>query len=611
MIGRLLHDAEQVFDDQLAAVRRDSDKYGTTGEEIDYALLVDGLQAEREQGITIDVAYRYFSTDRRKFIIADTPGHVQYTRNMATGASDCDLAIILIDARRGVLEQTRRHAFIATLLGIQHLVVAINKMDLVDYDRQVFDDIREEFIAFAAKLQAGDLHFIPMSALRGENVVYRGEHMTWYQGSPLLDHLESVHIASDRNLIDLRLPVQSVVRPDLDYRGYAGTIASGVMRKGGEVVVLPSGRRSKVVSIDTFDGPLDEAFADMSVTVTLADEIDISRGDLLASVNNAPRVDHNVEAMLVWMAGQPLEPGSRYVIKHATNQSAVTVHDVRYKMDVSTLHKEKAESLTLNDIGRVRIESMRPLFWDPYSKNRNMGSFILIDRMSNATVACGMILDRTTAARAVERRRPAEDAGLHVSTHQSRVTADQRQQLLGQRAFTIWLTGLPRAGKTPVAFAIEEELVRRGFAAHVLAGGNLRQGLGRDLGFSGEDRWENQRRAAELARVATDAGLITVCAFVSPLSADRSQVRAIIGDDRFIEVYCSASLEACQARDKTGLYEDASQGQLRNVTGIDAPYEPPTAPDCLLPTAHEDPPGNAAKVIELLESKGWLRRPGE
>ena len=611
MIGRLLHDAEQVFEDQLDAVRKDSGKYGTTGEEVDYALLVDGLQAEREQGITIDVAYRYFSTDRRKFIIADTPGHVQYTRNMATGASDCDLAIILIDARKGVLEQTRRHAFIATLLGIQHLVVAINKMDLVDYDRQVYDDIREQFIAFAAKLQAADLHFIPMSAVKGENVVHRGEHMPWYQGSPLLDHLESVHIASDRNLIDLRLPVQSVVRPDLNYRGYAGTIASGIMRKGGEVVALPSGRRSKIVSIDTFDGSLDEAFADMSVTVTLEDELDISRGDLLASVNNAPRVDHNIEAMVVWMDEKELKPGSRYVIKHSTNQSSVTVHDVRYKMDVSSLHKKETESLSLNEIGRVRIESMRPLFWDPYNKNRGTGAFILIDRLTNATVACGMILDRTTADRANERRKPAEDAGLNVSSHQSRVTSEQRQKLLGQQSFTIWVTGLPRSGKTPVAYALEEELVRRGFSAHVLVGGNLRQGMGRDLGFSGEDRWENQRRAAELAKVATDAGLITICALVSPLSADRSQVRAIVGDERFVEVYCSASLEDCRARDKTGLYDAARQGQLRNVTGIDAPYEPPSNPDCALPRAHEDPEGSAAQVLEFLEGKGLLEPVGD
>jgi bifunctional enzyme CysN/CysC len=609
MIGRLLHDSGQVFDDQLSAVRKDTGRYGTTGEEIDFALLVDGLQAEREQGITIDVAYRYFSTDRRKFIIADTPGHVQYTRNMATGASHCDLAIILIDARKGVLEQTRRHAFIATLLGIQHLVVAVNKMDLVDWSREAFDRIREDFSAFAAKLQVRDVHFIPMSAVKGENIVRRGGHLPWYQGSPLLDHLESVHIASDRNLIDLRLPVQLVVRPHLNYRGFAGTIASGVLRPGDAVVALPSGRQSRVRSIDTFDGARAEAFAGMAVTVTLEDEIDVSRGDLLANVNNAPRVDHSVEAMVVWMHEEPLQPGNRYVVKHATNQSAATVTDLRYRINIGTLHKEDAAALALNEIGRVRLETMRPLCWDPYAKNRATGAFILIDRISNATVAAGMILDRTTAERAVERRQRAEDAGLHLTTHKSRVPQVQRQRLLNQQGFTVWLTGLPRAGQSSIAFALEEELHRRGYAAHVLAGGNLRQGLGRDLGFSGEDRWENQRRAAELAKIVNETGMITICALVSPLASDRAQARAIVGPDRFVEVFCDAPLDVCAARDAAGIYEAARQGQLRNVTGVDAPYEPPVAPDCVLKTATEEPAANVARLLGVLEQKGLLRRP--
>ncbi len=610
MIGRLLHDADQVFDDHLAAARKDSTKFGTTDEEIDYALLVDGLQAEREQGITIDVAYRYFSTDRRKFIIADTPGHVQYTRNMATGASNCDLAIILIDARRGVLEQTRRHAFIATLLGIQHLVVAINKMDLVDYDREVFERIREDFIAFAAKLQARDVHFIPMSALRGENLVHRSENMAWYQGSPLLDHLESVHIASDRNFIDLRLPVQNVVRPNLNYRGYSGTLASGVIRKGAEVVVLPSGKRSRVKTIDTFDGTLEEAFAGMSVTVTLEDEIDISRGDLIANVNNAPRVDHEVEAMVVWMTNEPMQPGSRYIIKHATNQSAVTVRDIRYRMDVSTLSRADAEQLTLNEIGRISLESMRPLYGDAYAQNRGMGSFILIDRLTNSTVAAGMLLSRTTAERAADRRRRSTDAGLNISTHQSRVTDEQRRSVLDQKGATVWLTGLPRSGKTLVAFALEEELVRQGYAAHVIPGGNLRHGLGRDLGFSAEDRWENQRRAAELAKITNAAGLITICPLVSPLTSDRTQVKSIIGEDRFVEVYCNSSVETCEQRDKADLYAAARRGELRNVTGIDAPYEAPTQPDCELPDAFDDLQASVAKIIEAMQKRGLLDRSG-
>ena len=609
MIGRLLHDCEQVFDDQLAAARKDSTKYGTTGEAVDYALLVDGLQAEREQGITIDVAYRYFSTDRRKFIIADTPGHVQYTRNMATGASNCDLAIILIDARLGVLEQTRRHAFIVSLLGIQHLVVAVNKMDLVGHDRQVFERIRADFSEFATKLQVRDVHFIPMSALRGENIVHRSEHMPWFQGSPLLDHLENVHLASDRNLIDLRLPVQSVVRPNLNYRGFTGTLCSGILRKGDEVVALPSGRKSRVKSIDAFDGALDEAFAGMTVTLTLQDEIDVSRGDMFASVNNAPQASHSVEAMVVWMAEEPMQPGNRYILKHTTNQSAATVSDLRYRLNVSTLHKEAAAALLLNEIGRVRLETMRPLFWDPYAKNHSTGSFILIDRLSNATVAAGMIVDRTPADRAGDRRRRAEDAGTNLTATKSRIEPPQRQQRLQQQPFTVWLTGLPRAGKVEVAYALEEELFRRGFVAHVLAAGNLRQGLGRDLGFSGEDRWENQRRAAEVARIGNDAGLISIVSLVSPLAADRAQARAIVGAERFVEVYCSAPLEVCEARDQSGLYAGAREGQLRNVTGVDAPYEPPVAADCVLPTGERDTAACAAQLLAVLEQKGLLRRP--
>jgi bifunctional enzyme CysN/CysC len=608
LIGRLLHDADQVFEDHLSAVRKDTGKYGTTGEAIDFALLVDGLQAEREQGITIDVAYRYFSTDRRKFIIADTPGHVQYTRNMATGASHCDLAIILIDARKGVLEQTRRHAFIATLLGIQHLVVAVNKMDLVDYSREVFDQIKADFGAFASKLEARDVHFIPVSGLRGENVVHRSPNMPWYQGSPLLDHLENVHIASDKNLVDFRMPVQLVLRPNLDYRGFCGTIASGVLRKGDPVVSLPSGRKSRVKSIDTFDGSKGEAWAGMAVTVTLEDEIDASRGDTLASPNNSPHVDHDVEAMVVWMAEEPMRPGNRYIVKQTTNSSSATVTDLRYRMNISTLRKEDATELGLNEIGRVRLESMRPLQWDPYGKNRVTGSFILIDRMTNATVAAGMILDRTTAERATDRRRRAGDAGTNLQTHHSQVTDAQRAKRLSQKPLAIWFTGLPRSGKTPTAFALEQELYRRGYAAQVLLGTNLRQSLSRDLGFSGEDRWEHQRRTAEVAKLSCDAGMIVIGALIAPLSADRSQARAIIGADRFVEVYCGATLEQCEKRDQTGLYAAAREGQLRNVTGIDAPYEPPSSPDFTLPTGTETPEVCAKMLCDHLEQRGLLKK---
>jgi bifunctional enzyme CysN/CysC len=405
LIGRVLHDAQMVYDDQLAAVRRDTLRHGTTGEEIDFALLMDGLEAEREQGITIDVAYRYFATPRRKFIIADTPGHEQYTRNMATGASTCNLAIILVDARKGVLDQTRRHAFIASLLGIKHLVVAVNKMDLVAYSQARFEEIREEFTGFAAKLQAHDIDFIPLSALLGENVVHRSENMPWYQGSPLLDYLETVHIAGDVNLIDLRLPVQYVLRQSSDFRGYCGTLASGVLRKGQEVLVLPGGVRSRVASITTFDGELDEAFAPMAVTVTLEDEVDVSRGDMFVAVNNVPQLGREIEAMLVWMSQTPLVPGREYLIKQTSVHAPAAVTGLRYRINFNTLHREEATALALNEIGRVRIETPRLLAFDAYTANRGTGAFILIDRISNETLAAGMILARDPADAVLPQRR--------------------------------------------------------------------------------------------------------------------------------------------------------------------------------------------------------------
>jgi bifunctional enzyme CysN/CysC len=405
LIGRILHDAQMVYDDQLAAVRRDTLRHGTTGEEVDFALLMDGLEAEREQGITIDVAYRYFATPRRKFIIADTPGHEQYTRNMATGASTCNLAIILVDARKGVLDQTRRHAFIASLLGIKHLVVAVNKMDLVGYSQSRFEEIRDEFTGFAAKLQAHDIDFIPLSALRGENVVNRSDNMPWYQGSPLLDYLETVHIAGDVNLIDLRLPVQYVLRQSSDFRGYCGTIASGVLRKGQEVLVLPAGVRSHVATISTFDGELDEAFAPMAVTVTLDENVDVSRGDMFVSPNNVPHLGREIEAMLVWMSQTALVPGREYLIKQTSVHAPAIVADLRYRINFNTLHREEASGLALNEIGRVRIETPRLLAYDAYTANRGTGAFILIDRISNETLAAGMILDRDAADAVLTQRR--------------------------------------------------------------------------------------------------------------------------------------------------------------------------------------------------------------
>ena len=608
LIGRLLYDSQMVFDDVLAATRKASERFGTTGEEIDLALLVDGLQAEREQGITIDVAYRYFATERRKFVIADTPGHVQYTRNMATGASNCDLAVILIDARHGVLEQTRRHSFLCAQLGIQHFVIAINKMDLVDYREDRFQEIRAAYGEFAARLQVRDIHFLPLSALKGENVVHRSANMPWYQGSPLLDHLETVHVASDRNLQDLRFPVQNVVRPDLDFRGYAGTLASGVLRVGDPVVALPSGKQSKVASITTFDGELQEAFASQAITVTLTDEIDISRGDMLVAPNNAPPLENALEAMLVWFDPTPLKVGQQYLVKHTTAASPIAVTDVRYRVNIGTLRRETAHSLQMNEIGRVRLESARPLAADAYAKNRATGSFILIDRLTNATVAAGMIVERKVAADALKRRKASADAGSNVRLQQKRtITAEDRRQRLGQQPFVLWITGLPRAGKSSLAYALEQRLFDARHHVHVLDGEILRLGISRDLGFSGADRWENQRRAAEIARLNLDLGTSTIIALVSPIAFERAEARQIVGAERFFEIYCDAPLAACEARDTDGLYARARAGEIANVTGVDAPYEPPAAADLILDTVGVPLAQNVEAVLDFLRGRGLLR----
>ena len=458
LIGRLLHDSQMVYDDQLQAVRRDSLRHGTTGTDMDLALLVDGLQAEREQGITIDVAYRYFSTARRKFIIADTPGHEQYTRNMATGASTCDLAIILVDATRGVLNQTRRHAFIASLLGIKHLVVAINKMDLVGWSEERFQQVRDEFTAFAAKLQVSDVHFLPLCALHGDNVVHASDRMPWYSGGPLLAYLESVHIASDRNLIDLRFPVQLVVRPDSEFRGYAGTLASGVVRKGDEIVVVPSGRRTHVRSVITLEGEEEQAFAPMPIMVTLVDDVDVSRGDMLVHPNNMPRLEQELEAMLVWMSEESLQPQREYILKHTTVVVPAVVADVRYRINVNTLHRESCQKLELNEIGRVRIETPRRLAFDAYVKNRATGAFILIDRMTNATVGAGMVLDRDPAEAVLPRP---------VSTATGEPTAQEWAARLGQAPLSIRIAG---RNASRVASELRTRLFRRGFVFEILTG---------------------------------------------------------------------------------------------------------------------------------------------
>ena len=608
LIGRLLYDSQQVHDDVLSATKKASARFGTTGEEVDLALLVDGLQAEREQGITIDVAHRYFATDRRKFIIADTPGHVQYTRNMATGASNCDLAVILIDARHGVLEQTRRHSFICSLLGIQHFVIAINKMDLVDFDQRRFVAIRDDYSEFAARLQVRDIHFIPMSALTGENVVHRGASMPWFQGSPLLDHLETVHLASDRNLVDLRFPVQYVQRPDADFRGYAGTLASGVIRVGDRVTAIPSGQQSTVKSILRFEGELEQAFASMAITVTLADNIDVSRGDMLVAPNNSPTLSNAIEAMVVWFDERPLRTGLQYLVKQTTTQTSCSVAQLRYRINVGSLHREEAAELQMNEVGRIRLECARPLATDAYAKNRATGAFVLIDRMNNATVAAGMIVERKIAEDALDRGRGSADARSNVRLqHKRRVSPTAKRQRLGQQPFTIWITGLPRSGKSSIAYELESWLFENNHFVQVLDGEILRLGINRDLGFSGADRWENQRRAAEIARLNAAAGVSTIIALVSPLAFEREQAKQIIGPDDFIEVYCNAPLEVCEQRDADGLYARARAGEIANVTGVDAPYETPTNPAIELDTVGRSATDNRSKIVDFLRARGLLQ----
>jgi bifunctional enzyme CysN/CysC len=600
LIGRLLHDTKGVYEDQLAAVKRDSVKHGTTGAgEVDLALLTDGLKAEREQGITIDVAYRYFSTDKRKFIIADTPGHEQYTRNMATGASTCQLAIILIDARHGVMTQTRRHSFIVSLLGIQHVVVAINKMDLVNNSQDRFEEIKKEYTDFAAKLEIRDIHFIPMSALKGDNVVERSAAMPWYQGTTLLNHLESVHIASDRNLSDMRFPVQYVLRPNLNFRGFAGTIASGIIKRGDAITALPSGKKSKIKSITTYDGELQEAFAGMAVTVTLEDEIDVSRGDILVHPTNLPHVRHEVEAMVVWMHEKPLAPGKPYLIKNNTRMLAGELA-VRYAIDVNTVERRSATGLALNEVGRCTLSLNQPIVFDPYKKNAATGSFIIIDRLTNNTVAAGMIVDPDDQSHG-DHWGDAPSAALIA--RDSLITPEQRQAQLKQKPLTILITGLTGAGKADVAFALEKRLFEQNRIVHVLYGSNMRSGISKDLGFSADDRSENLRRAAEVARILNDAGLICICAFVAPHAAVRRKVRQLIGPDRFVEIFLDAPVKFCQDRDNTGLYAKAQRGEIANFPGISAPYETPTDANLVLPTDKLSVDECVERIMTVLKSR--------
>ncbi len=598
LIGRLLHDSKMIYEDHLADLEADSSIMGSAGGQIDLALLMDGLKAEREQGITIDVAYRYFSTTCRKFIIADTPGHEQYTRNMVTGASTCQLAIILIDARLGVLAQTRRHSYIASLLGIRNVVVAVNKMDLVGWSEEAFDDIRNCYQKLAADLDLADPYFLPMSALLGDNVVDTGHNLNWFDGPPLMQYLETVDVATGVDLNHLRLPVQMVLRPDQDFRGFAGTVASGVLRPGDEVVALPSGMRSTVERIVTFDGDLEVAGPGRAVTVTLADEIDVSRGDLLVGVDQAPSRANEVDAMLVWMSAEDLEPGRQYLLQSANCTSSASVASIRHRIDVDTLEEQQAVSLGLNDIGRCAVTSDRELLFDPYSSNRQTGSFVLVDRMSNATVAAGMII----GASSTWDRQP----GASLNRQASSISGAERSARFGQQPCTVLLTGLTAAGKSTIATALERRLFDRGRTTIRLDGENVRMGISRDLGFSSQERSENLRRVAEVARLVNNQGIIAIAALVAPKEEVRANARELVGRERFVEVFVDTPLAVCRDRDANGMYEAADRGEIPQFPGVSATYDRPTDMDLRVDTSVLDVDGCVDAIMEILAERGYL-----
>ncbi len=583
LIGRLLIETGAVYDDQLAALHRDSEKHGTTDDSIDPALLLDGLEDERQQGITIDVAYRYFHTAKRKFIIADSPGHEQYTRNMATAASTAQLAIILVDARKGLLTQTRRHSFIVSLLGVRHVVLAVNKMDLVDYDQTIFDNICREYRDFATGLDIPDIHFVPISGLRGDNVANRSDRISWYEGAPLLHILETVYIGDDNAIHDFRFPVQRVNRPDADFRGYSGTIASGSVHVGDQIMVLPARKTSRVQSIVTFDGARASAKTGEAITLTLADEIDISRGDMIVQADHIPLVSRQFQATLVWMSEQPLVPGKSYWLKQTTRRTSAEVESVNFRTDVNSLQQMDCASLKLNEIGECRISVHDPLVYDAYRQNRRTGSFVLVDRISHETVAAGMIVIPIGEVSQGDHW-DGELRSKRLQYTPSRVSSDSRTKRYGHSPLTILITGLSGSGKTTIAYALEERLFAQGRAVMVLDGQNLRRGISRDLGFSAEERSENLRRAAEIAHLMNQAGLICIAAFVAPDPAIREKARQVIGTDNMLHIHLSAPVEVCRYRDSSGRYAAADRGEIVNFPGVTIPYEKPGDANLVLDT---------------------------
>jgi bifunctional enzyme CysN/CysC len=593
LIGRLLYESKLLFEDQLAALEADSRRIGTQGSDLDFALLVDGLAAEREQGITIDVAYRAFTTDRRKFIVADTPGHEQYTRNMATGASTAELAVILVDARKGVLTQTRRHSFIVSLVGIRRVVLAVNKMDMVGYDQEAFRAIEEDYRGFAASLGLDDVTCIPVSALKGDNVVVPGDAMDWYHGAPLLAHLETVEIGEDLAAESFRLPVQWVNRANHAFRGFAGQIASGTVRPGDPVRVLPSGRTSTVSSIVAFEGDLDKAVAGQSITLTLEDEVDITRGDVICAAASPVEVADQFEAQILWMDDEPMLAGRPYVLKLATQTVAGSLAAPKHKVNVNTLEHTAAKTLELNEIGVCNVRFDRPVAFTPYGENRDLGGFIIIDRFSNNTVGMGLINFALMRASNVHWQALEVSKAAHAA-------------LKGQKPCIMWFTGLSGSGKSTVANLVEKRLHAMGKHTYMLDGDNVRHGLNQDLGFTDADRVENIRRVAEVAKLMVDAGLIVMVSFISPFRSERRMARELVEEGEFMEVFIDTPLEVCEQRDPKGLYAKARRGEIKNFTGIDSDYERPELAEIVLDTSQVPPEEAANAIVATLERQGKL-----
>ena len=588
LIGRLLHDAGFVLSDHLAALRTDSQRYGTTGQDVDYALLIDGLSAEREQGITIDVAYRYFSTPQRKFIVADTPGHEQYTRNMVTGASTADAAVVLVDARKGLLNQTHRHAYLASLLGVRHLILAVNKMDLVGWSSDAFERISQEFKTFCDGLELASVHAVPISASLGQNLVSQDDSMPWYDGPTLLALLETLDTTLPVATAPFRFPVQWVNRPNQDFRGYSGQIAAGTIKPGDRIMSLPSGIMTHVSRLVTADGDLGEANVGQSITLTLADDIDVARGDMLCAPDSPAVMADQFECSLIWLSDEPMLPGRRYLMKIGTRLVEATISELKYKLDVSTLEHHAAKKLALNEVGFANLSLTSPVAFEPYRDNRVLGGFILIDRSSNATAACGLINFALRRA--------------HNISWQP-ITIDKRARAVAkhQKGRVVWLTGLSGAGKSTVANLVEQALHGLGRHTYLLDGDNIRHGLNRDLGFTEEDRVENIRRVAEVSRLMVDAGLIVLVSFISPFRAERDMARHLVQADEFVEVYISTPLSVAESRDPKGLYKKARAGDLKNFTGIDSPYEPPIAAEIVIDTTTTSAKEAASTIVEWLE----------